>query len=66
MENRLAELEAKISFSEDLLESLNRIVYQQQQQIDRLQLELRALREQVNDSLPGDANGPREEPPPHY
>jgi SlyX protein len=66
MENRLAELEAKISFSEDLLESLNRTVYQQQQQIDRLQLELRALREQVNDSLPADASGPREELPPHY
>lgn len=66
MENRLAELEAKISFSEDLLESLNRTVYQQQQQIDRLQLELRALREQVNDSLRTDAGGPREELPPHY
>jgi SlyX protein len=66
MENHLAELEAKISFSEDLLESLNRIVYQQQQQIDRLQLELRALREQVKDSLPADARGPGEELPPHY
>jgi SlyX protein len=66
MENRLAELEAKISFSEDLLESLNRTVYQQQQQIDRLQLELRALREQVNDSLPSETGGPREQLPPHY
>jgi SlyX protein len=66
MENRLAELEAKISFSEDLLESLNRTVYQQQQQIDRLQLELRALREQVNDSLPAEARGTGDEVPPHY
>ena len=66
MENRLAELEAKISFSEDLLESLNRTVFQQQQQIDRLQLELRALREQVNDSLPAEGRGSRDEVPPHY
>ncbi|MEO8006582.1 MAG: SlyX family protein [Betaproteobacteria bacterium] len=66
MENRLAELEAKISFSEDLLESLNRTVYEQQQQIDRLQLELRALREQVTDSLPAEARGARDDVPPHY
>ena len=66
MENRLDELEAKISFSEDLLESLNRTVYQQQQQIDRLQLELRTLRKQVNDSLPADPRGSRDEVPPHY
>ena len=66
MENRLAEIEAKISFSEDLLESLNRTVYQQQQQIDRLQLELRALREQVTDSLPAEERGTRDEVPPHY
>ena len=66
MESRLAEIEAKLSFSEDLLETLNRTVYQQQQQIDQLQLELRALREQVNDSLPAEGRGTHDEVPPHY
>ena len=52
MESRIAEIEAKVSFSEELLETLNRTVYRQQQQIDQLQLELRALREQVQSALP--------------
>ena len=45
MESRLAEIEVKLSFAEDLLEELNRTVVRQQQQIDQLQQELRALRQ---------------------
>jgi len=37
METRLAEIETKLSFSEELLEALNGTVYRQQQQIDQLQ-----------------------------
>ncbi len=33
---RLAEIEAKLTLAEDLLETLNRTVYGQQQHIDRL------------------------------
>ncbi len=43
MESRLAEIETKLSFSEELLEALNRTVYRQQSQIDQLQLELARL-----------------------
>ena len=42
METRLAEIEIKLSYSEDLLEELNRTVFRQQQQIEQLQQELRA------------------------
>ena len=66
MESRLAEIEAKLSFSEELLDALNRTVYRQQQQIDQLQLELRALREQVRTALPAESRDFREETPPHY
>ena len=66
MESRLAELETKISFSEELLEELNRTVYRQQQQIDQLQQELRALREQVQGALPSEPRNLRDETPPHY
>ena len=45
MESRLTELEIKISFNEDQLEELNKIVYRQQQQIGSLVNEVRALRE---------------------
>ena len=65
--SRLAEIEAKLTLSEDLLETLNRTVYRQQQHIDRLERELRALRDQVE---AGDAASepatPRDEIPPHY
>lgn len=66
MESRLAEMEAKISFSEELLDALNRTVYSQQQQIDQLQQELRALREQVRTALPAEPRNLRDETPPHY
>ena len=66
MESRLAEIETKLSFSEELLETLNRTVYRQQQQIDQLQLELLALREQVRTALPVESRSLRDETPPHY
>lgn len=66
MESRLAEIETKLSFSEELLEALNSTVYRQQQQIDRLQQELRALREQVRAAPPAEPRNLRDETPPHY
>ncbi|MEY4752901.1 MAG: hypothetical protein RJA44_576 [Pseudomonadota bacterium] len=63
-QERLTELEIKISFNDDLLDELNRIVAQQQHQIEQLRRELKELRQQMPD-----ASGPRslrEELPPHY
>jgi SlyX protein len=56
-DKRLTELEVKASFTEDLLDDLNRIVARQQQQIDALLL-------QVAD--PGATRSLRDELPPHY
>jgi SlyX protein len=66
MESRLADIEVKLSFSEDLLDELNRAVARQQQQIERLQQELRALREHVIANQPAPTGTPPDEPPPHY
>lgn len=66
MESRITDLEIKLSFSEDLLEELNRIVYRQQQQIDALQQEMRALRLQMQSNAPGEQRSLRDELPPHY
>jgi SlyX protein len=67
MESRLAEIEIKLSFSEDLLEELNRTVFRQQQQIGQLQQELGALRRQLQaDGSPAAPRDLREEAPPHY
>ncbi len=66
MESRLAEIEVKLSFSEDLLDELNRTVIRQQQQIDQLQQELRVLRQQMQAVIPAETSGPHDETPPHY
>lgn len=66
MESRITELEIKISYTEDLLEELNRTVFRQQQQIDLLAKELRSLRDQVQSSQPQEFRSLRDEIPPHY
>lgn len=66
MDNRLAEIEIKLSFSEDLLEELNRIVARQQQQIAGLEQQLRELRLQMQRNQPVEDNVPGHEIPPHY
>lgn len=65
MESRLEEIEAKLNLAEDMLEELNKTVYRQQSQIEQLQRELAALRDQAN-SASAEPQGPREEIPPHY
>lgn len=65
-EHRIAELEIKLAYSEDLLDTLNTTVFRQQQQIDLLQEQLRMLRQQFNDSMPGEQRSLRDEIPPHY
>jgi len=62
----LDELEAKISLAEDLLDALNRTVFRQQQQIDRLQQDVRALRHQMQNAAPDEFSSPGGEIPPHY
>jgi len=59
-------LEVKISFAEDLLETLNTTVYRQQQQIEELQRQVRALREQPAAQAPAEPRSLRDEIPPHY
>ena len=66
MESRLNELEAKISFAEDLLDALNRTVYRQQQQMEQLQRDIRELRQQLQDAAPAETGSPDNDIPPHY
>ncbi len=66
MEARLNELEAKVAFAEDLIETLNQTVIRQQGQIDLLQQQLRLLHQRLQEALPDDARTPRDEIPPHY
>jgi SlyX protein len=67
LEVRMAELEIKISFSEDLVETLNTTVYRQQLQIEQLVLEIRAMREEKrNEEARAGQKNIRDDIPPHY
>ena len=69
IESRLIDLEVKASFTDDLLDRLNLLVYRQQEQIDRLIVELNQLRRQLPEEGPGGpgaGHNPRSEVPPHY
>jgi len=64
-DQRLTALEIKISYLEDLADTLNGLVARQQTQIEWLARELLQLRRQGGDSsTPG--GGPLDERPPHY
>jgi SlyX protein len=65
VEERLIDIEIKLSRQEDLLETLNQLVYQQRKKIDELEALCSALARHVNtaqDSGPS----PAHELPPHY
>lgn len=66
MDARITELEIKISYAEDMIDELNRVVFRQQQQIDLLVDQIKALREQVQNAAPGEQRSLRDELPPHY
>jgi SlyX protein len=67
-ENRLMELEIKVSYQEDLLQILNDIIAKQQQQIDRLEIAFTNVNERVKNlaiKMPDDSTQ-QNEIPPHY
>lgn len=66
VERRLTDLEIKASYGEDLLDRLNEVVVRQQAQIDRLERELAALRQQAPAEGAPVWRSLREELPPHY
>lgn len=65
-QNRLTDMEIKLSYTEHQLEQLDAVVVRQQQQIDALIAEVRRLREvSAAESQPGQRTL-RDELPPHY
>ena len=67
LEDRIAELEMKIAFQEQLLDELNQALVQQQFDMDKIQLQLRYLAGKLKDMQPSNISSQAEEtPPPHY
>jgi len=67
-EDRLINIETKISYQEDLLEELNKTVYQQQQKLDRLEAFCGSLARQMRSLAEAGSDGKSaaNERPPHY
>ncbi|MBV2130846.1 SlyX family protein [Arsukibacterium indicum] len=68
MQQQLIELESKLAFQEDTVNSLNNELHQHQQRIEKLQQQVMLLAEKLR-QLPDDQGilRPEEEPPPpHY
>lgn len=66
-EQRIKELEMKVTFQESLIEDLNQSLVQQQFQLDKVTLQLRYLANKLKDLQPSNIASQNEEtPPPHY
>jgi len=67
MEQRVTDLEIHVTHLEHTIQELNDVVFRQQRTIDRLDDELKGLREQLLAVAPSPLGTPEdEEPPPHY
>ncbi len=67
IEDRLVNIETKISFQEDLVEELNKIVYQQQQKLSQLEAVCTSLASHIQSlEQAGGVTKPVSERPPHY
>jgi SlyX protein len=67
LEERLIKIETKITFQEDLIEELNKTVYQQQNKLDRLQAICESLVRHIESMAEGRNDGiTMNERPPHY
>jgi SlyX protein len=68
IEERLINIETKISYQEDHIEELNKTVYQQQQKLDRLEAICEALARQMRSlaDAGNDGKSSANERPPHY
>ena len=64
-EARIDELESRLAFQDDTINSLNRALVEQQQRITALEKFCTALLERLDEG-PGDSRPPEEQPPPHY
>ena len=67
IEERLVNIEAKITFQEDLIEELSKTIYQQQQKLDRLEAFCKSLARNIESlAEAGNEGMPANERPPHY
>ena len=66
-DDRIIELETKVSYQEDLLQDLNKLVVSQQQQLDQLAMICKTLSNQLKEAMQRISDeSDVDEKPPHY
>jgi SlyX protein len=65
-EDRFVDIEIKLAHQEDMVDSLNQVVYQQTRRIDQLEAMLAKLADHVRDNGASGGAGTANEKPPHY
>jgi len=65
-DDRITELEIKIAYQEDLLQSLNTIVSNQQLQINRIEETCKFLNDRIKSIREVESTNQSNEKPPHY
>ena len=65
LSERIDRLETRLAFQDETIETLNKTITEQWQQIDALTRQLAGLSERLSEAE-ANAPGPTNEPPPHY
>lgn len=66
LELRIADLESRLAFQDDTIQTLNDVLVEQQRVMDRLQLQVAALAKRQEELLSQYGSSEDEAPPPHY
>lgn len=66
LESRVTELESRLAFQDDTIQSLNDVLVEQSRVVERLQLQMAALLKRYEDMIGQYSSGEDEAPPPHY
>jgi SlyX protein len=67
LQTDIEELQMKVAFQEDTIDSLNQALIQQQKQMDDLQFQLKQMVSKISAIEPSNMASEKEEmPPPHY
>jgi len=65
LDDRVMDLESRLAFQDDTIQALNDVLVQQQNVVDRLQLQIAALLKRQGETS-GQFESAEDAPPPHY
>ena len=66
LQDRVTDLESRLAFQDDTIETLNDILVTQQRAVERLQLQITALLKRQEEMSGQFETSEEEAPPPHY